>query len=333
MSMTTRTQANVTNNVHLSLDLLEHAEPHIVFDRFAQMIDMPQNKRETIYLPRPIVYSAVEVPTQEGITPSATQFDYEYESATLAQYAQHTVVTDWAADTGETQVMKDAKMMLGENIGRSRESWIYGVVKAGTTVQYANGASRAAVNSTVTLNGLRNVKRTLEANKAKPVTKVMKPGPSYNTTGISPAFIGICHTDVEADLRGLPGFTPMEEYASQNLVHPREIGKVEGIRFVTSADASPWEDAGGTASTNGTKSTTGTSSDVYPIIVFGANAFACVNLKGYGAIEPTVIPASTKTKDDPHGQRGYIGWKTYWAGLITNDDWVVRYEVAVDDLS
>jgi len=332
MTTTTATQANVTSNVHLAMDMLEHAEPHIVLDRMAKQVPMPKNKRETIYFRRPVTFSAATTPLAEGVTPNATQFDYDSESATLAQYAQHVIVTDLAEDTAENPVVKDAAMICGENIGRTREALLFGTVRAGTSVAYTNGSARSAVNSVLTLGDVRGVVRTLRANKAKPITRVMAPGPNFNTTPIAPAYVAVCHTDVEADIRNLSGFTPAEEYSSQNLIHPNEMGKVEGVRFVCSADLGPWEDVGGSPSTNGVVSTSGSSADVYPILFFGQEAFASVTLKGYGSIEPTIIPASQKTKDDPHGQRGYIGWKIYFASTILNDNWVVRLESSVTDL-
>ncbi len=58
-------------------------------------------------------------------------------------------------------------------------------------------------------------------------------------------------------------------------------------------------------------STSGTSADVYPILVFGENAYGTVPLRGMGSVEPSIIPVGQKTKDDPLGQRGYVGWKSW----------------------
>lgn len=330
MTTTTTTQANTTNNVHIAMDMLEHAEPHIVATRFAKQVTMPKNKRERVDFRRPVTFSAADTPLAEGVTPTATRFSYETENATLQQFGEVIIVTDLADDTAEHPVVKDASMISGENLGRTIEALNNSVIKAGTAVAYANGSARTDVNTAISLGLIRGAVRTLRSAKAKPISKVVQPGPAYNSFAIAPSYIGICHTDVAADIRNLPGFVPAEEYASRKLVHDYELGKVEDVRFVCSADFDAWADGGGAK--GAMKSTTGTSADVYPVVILGQEAFASVALAGYGSVEPTIIPSGQKTKDDPLGQRGYIGWKTYWAGTILNDAWLLRLEVAVTAL-
>ncbi|RMD93750.1 MAG: N4-gp56 family major capsid protein [Alphaproteobacteria bacterium] len=330
MAVTNSSAVAVTNNVYLAMDMLEHAEPHIVATRFANQVTMPKNKKETIKFRRPVTFAAADTPLVEGVTPTATQFTYETETATLQQFGQVIEVTDLVEDTAESPVVKEAAMIAGENIGRTIESLLSATIKAGTSVSYANGSSRSAVNTTISLNALRGVVRTLRANKAKPVTRVIQPGPEYNSFAVAPSYVAICHTDVAADIRGLTGFVPAEEYARRKLVHDNELGKVEDIRFVCSADFDPWADAGGSAGSM--KSTSGTNADVYPVVVFGQDAFAAVSLAGYGSVEPSIIPANKRDKSDPLGQRGIVSWKTYFASTILNDAWVHRLEVAVTDL-
>ena len=91
--------------------------------------------------------------------------------------------------------------------------------------------------------------------------------------------------------------------------------------------------AGGTASTNGVYSTGGTQADVYPVIFMAKEALGTVALKGAGAITPTILNPGTPSKSDPLGQTGFIGWKTYTASVRLNESWLVRLEVAVDDLT
>ena len=50
-------------------------------------------------------------------------------------------------------------------------------------------------------------------------------------------------------------------------------------------------------------------------------------------MSPKVINPETIDKSDPLGQRGYVGWKMYFAALILNEAWVQRIEVGVTDLA
>ena len=69
------------------------------------------------------------------------------------------------------------------------------------------------------------------------------------------------------------------------------------------------------------------------MLFFGKEAYGLVPLRGYNSVEPSIINPNTKTKDDPLGQRGYVGWKTWFVAVILNEVWMARLEVAVSDLS
>ena len=142
--------------------------------------------------------------------------------------------------------------------------------------------------------------------------------------------MAICHTDLANDIRGIAGFVPAAQYGSRSLLHPRELGSVEDIRFITSPDLAPWADAGGAKGSM--LSTSGTSADVYPVLVLGQDAFGTVAIKGLGAVEPSIIPVGTKSGADPLGQRGYVGWKTWFAAKVLNENWMARIECAATAL-
>ena len=79
-------------------------------------------------------------------------------------------------------------------------------------------------------------------------------------------------------------------------------------------------------------STSGTSADVYPVLFFGKEAYGTVALRDQGAVAPSIIPVGQRTKDDPLGQRGYVGWKTWFVAVRLNENWMARLEVAVTAL-
>src|SRR3546814_1567009 len=67
----------------------------------------------------------------------------------------------------------------------------------GTSVFYANGAARNAVNTAISKNKQRAVVRYLKRQKAKKFTKILSGSVNYATKPIEAAYIGICHTDNE----------------------------------------------------------------------------------------------------------------------------------------
>jgi N4-gp56 family major capsid protein len=166
------------------------------------------------------------------------------------------------------------------------------------------------------------------------ITNILDGSVNYATRPVEAAFIAVHHTDLEADIRNVAGFIPVAEYGSRKPIHEYEIGSIEDVRYICSADLDPFADGGGTKSGSGTEmvSTSGTSADVYPILFFGKEAYGTVPLRGQGAVSPSIIRPDTKTKDDPLGQRGYVGWKTWFVSVILNQAWMARLEVAATAL-
>jgi N4-gp56 family major capsid protein len=317
--------------VYAERQMLKHAMPHIVLDKFGLQKQMPKNKSQTIKFRRPRTFSANTAPLTEGVTPAAVPFGYDDVSVSLKQYGMLVSITDVIEDTHEDPVLNDATLQVGENIGRTREALTYGVLKAGTSVFYANGASRAAVNTKVSTSKVRAVIRYLRGNKAATITQILAPSPDYQTRAVEASYIAVTHTDVEQDIRDLTGFTKVAEYGQRRPVSEHELGTYESVRFITSADLSPWEDAGG-AHGGTVVTTSGTKADVYPILFFGREAYGIVALRGMGAISPAIIPVNQRDKSDPLGQIGYVGYKMWFACVILNQTWMSRLEVAVSVL-
>jgi N4-gp56 family major capsid protein len=333
MSMTKSTNAGISQrtNVYAERQMLKHAGPVTILEKFGMPKRMPKNKSTTVKFRRPKVFEKVDTPLVEGVTPNATAFEYEDVSVSLKQYGMVVGITDVIEDTHEDPVLNDATEQAGENIGRTTEALMWGVVRGGTNVFYANGTARSQVNTAITLNKQRAVTRALKAQKASKITKMLSPSPDYETRAVEAAFVAVAHTDLEADIRNLSGFTPVAEYGQRQPMCEEEIGSVEDVRYVLSPDLDAFL-AAGSATLNGMVAQDATNVDVYPVLYFGKEAYGNVALKGQGAVAPSVIPANQKTKDDPLGQRGYVGWKTWFASVRLNELWMARLECGVTDL-
>lgn len=333
MAITKSTDTNISQrtNVYAEREMLKHAGPVMVLDKFGMAKRMPKNKSTTIKFRRPKVFTEQTIPLQEGVTPNTTAFEYEDVSATLRQYGMVVGITDVIEDTHEDPVLNDATVQAGENIGRTVEALNYGVLRGGTNVFYANGSSRGDVNTAITLNKQRAVTRALKAQKAMKITRMLSASPGYETRAVEASFVGVAHTDLEADIRGLTGFTPVAEYGQRQPLCEEEIGSVEDVRYILSPDLDPWQ-AEGSATLNGMVADDDTNVDVYPVLYFGKEAYGTVALRGQGAVSPSIIPVGQKTKDDPLGQRGYVGWKTWHVCVRLNEAWMARLEVGVTDL-
>lgn len=333
--ITTYGDINQRTAVYAAHEMLKNAAPVIVLGRFGVSKPLPSNTAKTMTFRRPLIYGAQVIPLQEGVSPTTQKFGYENVSVTIKQYGGVFGLTDIIADTGEDPVLKDMMKACGEQAARTTEAVTWGVLRAGTSVYYANGAARNQVNTPISLNKQRAIVRYLKAQKATMISQILDGSPKFQSRPVEAAFVAIAHTNCEADLRQLPGFTPTAQYGQRSVLCPEEIGCVENVRYVLSPDLDPIIDAGGAYAGSGSNmlTTTGVSADIYPIIYLGKEAFATVPLKGRQSVMPSVINPNRPSAADVLGQRGYVGWKCYHAAVILNDSWMTRLEVAVTDLN
>ena len=268
---------------------------------------------------------------QEGVTPTAETISYRDVSVQIGQFAVLYSYTDKVAMFHEDDIPGDQMTQTAERMPLVREMIRYGVMKACTNVWYAGigNTTRAMVNSTATYNNLSALSRTLLGNHAKMKTKILAPGPAYDTSAIEAGFIVFGHTDLEHDIRQLPDFVPVAKYAQRQPINEYELGSVGRYRFILSPELAPYLQAGAAVGSTGLKATSG-NIDVYPMIVCAEDAVFDVALNTN--FDVTHIPAKTKTKEDPFGQRGYVGAMFWSAALVANPGWIGVLECAVTDL-
>jgi N4-gp56 family major capsid protein len=332
--------------------MLAHAQPITVLGDFGTQREMPQNSTDTLVFRRTLPFGANTTGTTiegsqryvgtpnvvpsafvlgEGATPAANTITFQDVTVTLQQYGLLFKFSSKVEMLYEDDIPGEMVKITGETMAEVLELVRYGVLKAGSTVLYANGASRAAVNTPVSLNVLRKTARTLESNRAKRVTSRLAPGVNYATRAVQPAFLVFIHTDAVADVRNLAGFTKVEEYGTFKPIHDMEIGACEDFRFIKSPLLTSFL-ASGSGTLNGMLSVGGVNVDVYPFLVIGEDAWGQVALKGMSAIKPTVLKAATINHANPLGQFGYVGASTWFAAVRLNEAWMARVECAVTAL-
>jgi len=328
-------------------EFLAHAQSVEVLGITGMQRKVPKNKGDTVVYRRTIPFGAtttnantqnrpialaMEHRLEEGVTPNADTLTMVDVQATLQQYGCLYAVTDKTADLYEDDVPAEMKKQVGERMGLVREMIRYGTLKAGTNAYYAGGTSRSTVSAPATLPGLRRITRNLNANHAKMVTGILAPSANFATAPVEAAWLVFAHTDCEQDIRELPGFKHPAEYGTRKTVHEREIGSCESYRFIISPELSSYPNAGAAVGALGLGSTGGANIDVYPMIVVAEDAWGQIALRGVDSLDPTWLPPGQKDKNDPLGQRGYIGASFWQQALILNQGWMAVYEVGVDDL-
>jgi N4-gp56 family major capsid protein len=340
------------NLIRAAQGMLEHAQPITVLGDFGTQREMPMNATDTLVFRRTLPFGAstagttIENSTRyqgtpqitasnfvlaEGVTPNSNTLSFQDVSVTLQQYGVLFKYSNKVEQLYEDDIPGEMVKLTGETLAEVMELVRYGTLKAGSTVIYANGSSRSAINTAISLNAIRKTARTLESNRCRRVTSRLAPGVNFATRAVQPAFIVFCHTDAVADIRNLPGFTRVEDYGSFKPIHDREIGACEDFRFISSPLLVSFA-AAGSGTINGMLSVGASNVDVYPFIVIGEDAWGQVALKGMQAIKPVVLKASQTNHANPLGQFGYVGASTWFATVRLNDAWMGRIEAGVTAL-
>lgn len=336
--------------------ILAHAVPQEVLSKTGRQVEMPKNSSDTYVGRRFLPYGATATDSntinrffqngngdrgnaivqahlvQEGITSTPDSIVPQDTSVVMQQYSCLYGFTDKTYNLYEDDIPGEMVKQVGERVTFVNELIVYGALKACTNVYYGGtGTSLATVNGGLSLGLIRKIVQNLQANHAKPVTSILGASNKYSTDPVAAGYLVYCHTDLEPDIRDLPGFTPTEKYASGTPM-PNEVGKVERFRFITSPDLPSIQNGGAAIGSTNLYTTTGTSLDVYPFIVVGENAFSQISVRGLSALDPTFLPPSQKSKSDPHGQRGYAGTIWWKAVMIENNGWMAAAYVGRKNL-
>ena len=327
-------------------EILSHAVPLECLGRGGRQIKMPKNSSDTYVARRWLPYGATSTNgntqnrffqdgtgardtaitqahlTSEGVTPTPESITPVDITVVMQQYSCLDGFTDKTYDLYEDDIPKQMIEQVGERMTFVNEMIIYGALRASTNQYYGGtGTTLATVNGGLTLGMVRKIAKNLQANHGKPVNKMLSASGNFGTDAVAEGYTVYCHTDLEPDIRDIPGFIPAEKYASGTPM-ANEIGKVERFRFITSPDLPSVQDGGAAIGATGLYSTTGTSIDVYPFIVTAQDAWGQIAVRGKESMDPTFIPPGAKSKSDPFGQRGYAGTIWWKAVMIENAGWM-----------
>lgn len=337
--------------------ILAHAVPLEVLNRAGRQVKMPKNSSDTYVARRWLPYGATSTDAntinrffqngtgdrgnavvtahlvQEGVTPSPDNITPQDVTVVVQQFSCLYGFTDKTYDLYEDDIPQAMIEQVGERVTFVNEMIVYGALKSCTNQYYGGtGTTLATVNGALTLGMLRKIAKNLMANHGKPVNKMLGASGNYGTDAVAEGFTVYCSTDLEPDIRDLPGFVPAEKYASGKPM-PNEIGKCERFRFITTPDLPSRQDAGAAVGSTNLQSQSASNIDVYQFIVCAQDAWSQIAVRGKESLDPTYLPPGQKSKSDPHGQRGYAGTIWWKAVMIENNGWMAVGNVGVRNLS
>ena len=312
--------------------LLMRAQRAEMLQKMGQIYNIGAKKSDTASWRRYNALAALTVPATEGVTPPPTAIVPTTYTAQLDQWISHVQITDKIADTHEDPILDEFGQIVVDQQVETRELQAWGGLRGGTSVIYNNGTARTDVNTAVTIGKIKAAVRLLRSQRADYVRKILSGSPDYATSPIDQAYVAVCSSDLDRDIEALDGFTPRHKYGNPNdVVSEFELGSVNKIRFVTHSVFGPFIN-GGAAYNASFVCTGGGAIDVYPICIFGENAFGHTALRGINAAELMIVNPGTASDSDPAGQRGHITAKSYYKFVRLNELWMTRIECAATAL-
>lgn len=310
--------------------LLKTADTKLVLDKFAVSETLPANKGDLIKWRRIRPFPVSLTALSEGVTPAATNIEFESVQADLYEYGAVYRFTDKALDVLDLAFLNPVIEEAGKQAALTKELLIWDTLKSAGTEFYTNGSANSSVNTPLDADAIRAVIQHLDRNNATKIAKMIKAGPNFSTEPVRPGYIGVGHTDLQRDLEEMDGYIPVENYASYAPVSEYEVGSAYGCRFILTPHFTPTA-AGGSTTANGMRATGGTV-DLYKLVIFGADSYGSVALKGSNAAGVSATKPKMGTPGDELGQRGSVQWKMWHANKVLNDNWIANIACAATSL-
>jgi len=279
-------------------------------------------------------------------------------NATAAKYGNAIQLTE---EVDLLQVNVNAMRLLdtlGANAGETLNELmidIYQGVTSTSTRNTANAATITAIKTAIIKQDIQWAVNQVNRNSGMKFTPEGNGSTNIGTLPVREAFYGICHSDVEEDIRNLTGFVGVEQYGGYTSTIPGEFGSIAGVRWCSTeltrgGFAAPTgglveADSGGT-STSMRATTTSTSIDLYDTFVYGKEAVGTISLnqeyepttrKMYDSVYNPVdlishAPGSAGA-GDPYNEIATIAWKAWWTAALLNEKWLTRIRSGSSNLT
>jgi N4-gp56 family major capsid protein len=293
---------------------------------------LKRNMGNAIVLRRWLTPSVDATPAPEGTQKSARAIVPEDFTGIMYRYTELLQVSRVEFDLGPVDTVQGSKDRLKQLIASTRERIRFNAAASGTNVLYNSSAvsTRAGVNGPLSGGRLQIIVRNLMNAKAFMFKDAIAGTDKQGTSPVESAVFAFTHTNVQPDIRALPGFQRAADYPGRT-ASQFEFGAWQNIRFFTTPEALyfPGSGAATTAMLN-TGGTAGTA-DVYPIYIMGKGALTSVKLAGAGEAGSGNFAISVLDKPDKYDpNNNFVDVVASWYDLcmVTSNDWLWRFEVA-----
>lgn len=313
LNTTTLPGLSPTMVAYYAKQLLERVLPKFVHGQWAQTKPLPTGNGKTQKFRK---YGALPVNTEplvEGVTPAGKLLSMTEIEATVRQYGDFIPGTDALELTAMDPVLSDSVNLLADQAAESLDQVVREVLHQGTSVQYAGDRmSRGEITAedTLTVAEVRKAVRTLEAN---------------NASRIGDSFVAIIDPYTKYDIMNDEKWEDAAKYAGSSQIFEGEIGRIHGVRFVSTTAAKVFEGEGAEGI------------DVHSTLFLGADAYGIIPLDAPGHDSQWSLgfifhPKGSAGAGDPLNQRWTAGWKVAgFAAKILQPLFLLRVESAASE--
>lgn len=265
---------------------------------------------------------------------TAQQLTIEDLTATLSKYGAFILLTEEVDLENFTEMNAGYAKALGIQAGRTLNQLQRNEMEDNTTIYRSNAAAADANIETAFLQtDLQYVVNWINRNDGVFFTDQTFGSQNIDTHPVEPAYKGVCHPDVEEDIRDFTNFVPVAEYGAHTRLERFEFGKTGRVRWVTSSDSSIDVGAGARVSGQGLRGdgTTEDNINVYNTVIYAQDAYGSVGLdtrhirETYMAGDelPGIMvvnrASGVQNTADPLDEVRTMGWKTWHAAKVLSE--------------
>lgn len=286
MAMNNFAQQNVPNgsvNIQyfINKDLLDSADTFQVIDEFADVDTLPPNSNQFLASRRYLTGAPDATPAPEGTTKEGRQQIFEDFSVQMFRYSEMYQISRQELALGAMPALKGARSEMAKLVILDRERVRWNALLTLSNKAYNSTAVSAInqVNGPVTPGRIQTIIRSIIRAKGSYVSAGQGGTNKEGTNPTEQSLIFLGHTDLQGDVRALPGFQPAISLPSGKAKHKTHFGNYLNVEFYLSQEA-PILAGGGAAST--TLVNTAGLTDVYQNVIFAKNTIRTVKLGGSG---------------------------------------------------
>ena len=277
------------------MTLIDEASAQLVHDQFGQKRPIPANGGKTIEFRKFENLPDAMTPLNEGVTPDGNKLNVSTIEATVDQYGDYIVQSDILELTAIDNTIVEATKILGKQAGSTLDAVVRGVLAAGTNVLFCGGKTKRSeltADDTLTVQDIKKAVAILRANNA----------PTINGD-----YVAIIHPYAAYDLMSDEKWVEAHKYAKPENLYTGEIGKIAGVRFVETSNATVYE------------------GNVFGTIILGEGAYGVTEITG-GGLQTIVKQKGSAGTGDPLDQRSSVGWKALKTAERLVENYMIRIE-------